>query len=86
MPAKLIASALLLVHSWYPSECCADKDCHPVPCSEIARVQGGYQWVHAGAVVQFAGKPRMSPDDQCHVCVHESVTPSGLCVFLAPQT
>jgi hypothetical protein len=31
----LIVAALMLAHSWYPRECCHDKDCHPVPCAEI---------------------------------------------------
>jgi hypothetical protein len=24
-------------YSWYPEECSHDKDCHPVPCQEIAK-------------------------------------------------
>ena len=37
----LLAAALMLVngaavaHSWYPHECCHDKECRPVPCAEL---------------------------------------------------
>lgn len=26
----IILAALLLAHSWYPAECCSDRDCRPV--------------------------------------------------------
>ena len=31
----LIIAALMLAHSWYPQECCHDKECRPVPCAEL---------------------------------------------------
>ena len=36
-----LLAGLILVHSWYPNECCADKDCHPVPCDEISEDENG---------------------------------------------
>ena len=46
---------LLLAHSWYPSECCGDGDCHPVPCAQLRTVQR---------------EPKPSQDGQCHICIH----------------
>lgn len=32
-------------HSWYPSKCCSDNDCKPVPCDEIqAQSDGSYMF------------------------------------------
>ena len=38
---KTLLAGLILIHSWYPNECCADKDCHPVPCDEISEAENG---------------------------------------------
>ena len=38
---KTLLAGLILIHSWYPNECCAEKDCHPVPCDEISEGENG---------------------------------------------
>ena len=42
VPPKLAVAAVILVHSWYPQECCnGDEhsgDCHPISCEEIITV------------------------------------------------
>ena len=67
----------MLAHSWYPNECCHDMDCRPVPCAELV-ISGssaawrGHNWRTA----------RASPDQACHVCVHNGTV---TCVFVPEQ-
>ncbi len=65
----IILAAIILVHSWYPAECCSGNeitgDCHPISCAEIKRTDDGYEWrnmMFKGAMI------RMSEDAGCHVC------------------
>jgi hypothetical protein len=87
---NLLIPALVLVHSWYPMQCCGNHDCHPVPCSEIRHVLGGWEWWKDGKKVFFQEKEKQpSQDDQCHVCVNGNTTdgegnPFGLCIFMLP--
>jgi hypothetical protein len=67
----LLAAALLLAHSWYPSDCCggddAHGDCRPIPCAEI---------IHRNEFMYWRGfifdefYSRRSQDSQCHICTH----------------
>lgn len=78
----LAASALILVHSWYPTECCYDRDCHSVPCHEISATEGGYVW-HSPKFgdVAFARHLAQSPPAPgCHVCTTDEGI--GLCIFV----
>lgn len=75
MLALLFCTLRARAHSWYPQNCCAEGHCHPVPCGEITRSDGGYLWrdlffrdaLHA-----------WSPDGDCHVCAG-GATP--YCIF-----
>ena len=69
-------------HGWYPSECCSHNDCEPVPCNALD--------IHSDKLViydhlQFTNKQvKLSPDGECHVCIHH---PDGyakfpVCVFI----
>jgi hypothetical protein len=51
---------------WYPNECCADKDCHPVPCDEISEGENGA--MHWKNLIFEGSQIRTSPDGECHVC------------------
>lgn len=73
----LSVAAQLLVHDWYPKQCCSDRDCHQVPCAEIS-VSGDYYLWHR--IMFFRRSAQMSPDGLCHVCVSE--TKNGVCIFL----
>ena len=77
---KLLAAALLLAHSWYPSDCCGgdDKhgDCRPVPCNEIGELNDGLVWHR---LYFDAEHRRVSPDTQCHVCARNDAYP--FCIF-----
>jgi hypothetical protein len=83
---KRLYAALILAHSWYPQSCCDGKDCHPVPCEEIAEAisNGARQW-HGIYFTKNHQYP--SPDGQCHICVYaptQSSSTIGTCMF-TPQ-
>ena len=73
---KLALAAVILVHSWYPKECCnGDEysgDCHPIPCEEIIKVDSyGRTFAYKWRGWNFSDPMiRRSLDDQCHVCIH----------------
>jgi hypothetical protein len=72
-----------LAHSWYPPDCCGDKDCQPVPCEQLAQLtDGGYLDVRSQLTF---GKPVVQPsrDGACHECVHNG---APLCLFIQPPT
>jgi hypothetical protein len=73
-------------HSFYSTQCCADKDCHPVACEEIQPIDDGWRW----RGIKFDRVTlKVSPDGACHVCVsesaHSTVVPFGLCIYLPFQ-
>lgn len=61
--------AVALAHSWYPHECCSDRDCYPVPAPQVRSVQGG--WVLADGTFIAWREARPSPDGQYHICRRE---------------
>jgi len=56
---------ILLAHSWYPPECCSDRDCHPVPPGSVQTVPGGYSY--KGEFIPEE-KARVGRDANFHVC------------------
>ncbi len=58
-----------LAHSWYPRECCSDRDCYPVPVERVKTVPGGWL-IEDGTFVPYS-KARPSPDGQYHICRRE---------------
>lgn len=66
-------------HSWYPSECCSDRDCAPVPASTVREAPEGFTILPQGDFVP-RGKEKFSPDGAYHVCRY----PSGglICLFV----
>lgn len=78
---KTLLAGLILVHSWYPNECCGDEHCHPVPCDEISEDEKGA--MHWKNLIFDGSQIRTSPDNECHVCnlleKDRPVTP--LCIF-----
>jgi len=73
---KLAVAVVILVHSWYPQECCSGDehsgDCHPIACEEIIKVDSyGRTFAYKWRGWNFSGPMiRRSLDDQCHVCIH----------------
>ncbi len=58
-----------LAHSWYPHECCSDRDCHPVPVEHVKTVVGGWL-LKDGTFIPF-GDGRPSPDGRYHICRYD---------------
>ena len=88
----MLAAAVMLLfngaataHSWYPEECCHDKDCHPVACEEIEKISDGWQWRDKATKQRHwfsHDRLHASHDDACHVCVSPLTTPSGICLYV----
>jgi hypothetical protein len=75
----MILALLIFAHSWYASECCANGDCHPVPCSEIVRADD--RWLWKGIQPILGARP--SEDSQCHACSHDDFHRTFLfCLYL----
>jgi hypothetical protein len=77
--AVVIASILVLIHSWYPSDCCEEGHCEPVPCTSISELSNGDVSWNGINFPKILVRP--SQDKDCHVCYnHNSKQP--YCVFL----
>lgn len=76
-------------HSWYPWNCCNDRDCRPVPFDAVTVTPTGYR-VPSGEVIPFSStkiKPTPPEDveQRFHWCsVAGSDTGHTLCLFV-PQ-
>ena len=90
MPVLLIA-AFMLVHSWYDPICCSDRDCRPVPATDVLEIEGGWKHLPSGAI--FRDEPnikriRPSHDSNFHVCLGN--TPSNMnfpyCIYILQGT
>jgi hypothetical protein len=77
MAAVLITAALVLsfmlalsirahAHSWYPYECCSDKDCEVLDADKVRVEPDGYHLPNGSVVAH--NKIRFSPDGQFHWC------------------
>lgn len=77
----LLASSIILAHSWYDAACCSDKDCRPVPCKElIAQPDGTIKWKD---VIFSRDKFKASLDGMCHTCISDADGADyGYCVYL----
>jgi hypothetical protein len=92
---KLIPMILLVLffskahgHSWYPFECCSERDCSAIPPNNVVRVgPTGYQVRWGGGENDIEVIPhtkvRMSPDGQYHRCALPSSPSRSIC-FYAP--
>jgi hypothetical protein len=76
-PAKLtvfVLAALISTqahaHSWYPTDCCHDRDCRPVPVESVRETPDGYL-LSDGTLIPYA-EAKHSPDGQFHICRYES--------------
>lgn len=65
--AMLVAcSSTALAHSFYPYECCSERDCFPVPVQDVRVVPGGWTLSDGTKIRQDEARP--SPDGQFHIC------------------
>lgn len=82
----ILLAAVLLVHDWYPSECCQGQDCRPIPCDAVRQKGIVYLYQPPGfpAPLLFS-RARKSKDEQCHACyiqIPSSANGAGRCLFL----
>lgn len=73
---KALLAAVILAHSWYPYECCSDRDCHPV--KSVKEVPNGYQ---AEGIFFPKSLAKPSQDGDFHVC-YNPATKKPLCIFI----
>lgn len=95
--ALLALGATASAHSWYPADCCSDRDCWPMGQDADASepdpviVPGGYR-THDGIFVPQA-QTRPSRDGRFHVCRYGGdpkggviSMPKGVCLFVPQPT
>lgn len=56
-------------HSWYPYDCCSERDCFPLPVGKVKSVQGGWQMEDGAFIAWHEARP--SPDGRFHICRRE---------------
>jgi hypothetical protein len=80
-------------HSWYPKECCDDKDCAPVESvTQLVPAGGGMPQIivtskYGRAIVPQGFPVRESKDGRMHVCMRYSEfgTMEVICLFVPPH-
>lgn len=77
-----VLGAQALAHSWYPPECCSDRDCSPFPAKDVVEQPDGWR-LSTGEFVE-RGKEKISRDEDYHLC---RLTPSSpiICFFVPPR-
>jgi hypothetical protein len=60
----------------YPSDCCSNQDCRPVPCDAVKENPKGFVW---DGILFELEKVKDSGDKQCHACFTARY---GRCLFL----
>jgi hypothetical protein len=92
--ALALLTAPARAHSWYPFECCSDRDCWPMGEGgrEPEPVAGPGGWRLASGEVVAYREARPSPDGRFHVCRRAGqadgalIAPVGrpACLFVPP--
>ena len=80
-------SGNILVHSWYPTECCMDIDCQPVSDSGIVASDLGWYVRESGETIPFSDpRVKTSPDLEFHRCLEKFWEPRSTtrCLFVPP--
>ena len=77
--SELLLAGAILAHSWYPTFCCSEQDCRPVPCAEIRYSNDHVSWRGLRGTL-WSTYP--SPDAACHVCTSSIIL---RCIFI-PET
>ncbi|MBF9235168.1 hypothetical protein [Microvirga alba] len=78
-----LSASLAMAHSWYPAECCSDRDCRELAEDKgetVDETPDGWQ-LWDGRVIE-RGIAKLSPDKKFHLCETESKT--ILCFFVPP--
>lgn len=91
------SGAPVFAHSWYPADCCSDRDCWPMGVDSDAKepdpkvVPGGYLTHDGHFVAEKDTRP--SKDGRFHVCRYGGAreagiiaTSRGICLFVPQPT
>ena len=79
----MFATTPAAAHSWYPIECCSDKDCSVVPSEQVQVTPAGY--MVNGWHVAFS-QAKASPDEEYHACISQGFNaPRRIKCFWAPK-
>jgi hypothetical protein len=63
----LLWSIRAQAHSWYPWECCSDRDCAPIAVSETPIERDGGFYLNDGRHISYK-EVKPSPDGLWHLC------------------
>jgi hypothetical protein len=74
----LLFTSSAVAHSWYPTNCCSEQDCKPVPCDHLGENEKGEVTYRGKAFSKE--KTYSSQDSSCHVCIGNGGTP--YCAFV----
>jgi len=80
----------------YPTNCCSDRDCKPIPADAIRERPQGYVIRNTGEVVGYGdGRIKISPDGEYHWCSQTVFSkndkdmmtpfPHTVCLFVPPK-
>lgn len=64
---KTIIAFIILSHSWYPMECCSEKDCEIIEDGKVIDMPEGYLFPNGQTVPH--NMVRRSPDGKYHWCL-----------------
>lgn len=78
----VLVVSIAQAHSWYPHECCSDRDCAPLPDNQIPKPLDGGAWLLSTGEIVNRDKVKWSPDGHYHLCRFGAVV---LCLFVPPQ-
>lgn len=76
----LACPAAAPAHSWYPIECCADRDCEPLDAGIVEEGPAGFVLTRTGEFVARAAA-RPSRDEHFHLC-RSRTSGALLCLFV----
>jgi hypothetical protein len=87
LTAAFLTSVFLLVlsgvshsHSWYPWECCSDRDCNQINDSDVKETQEGFTYLPSGEFIERQSV-KFSQDEHFHLCRNQS-TQRIVCFFI----
>ena len=85
-PLLLVPSLILLAHDWYPLDCCAGRDCHPIADTDVTATAAGWFVKATGETIPYSST-QTSPDGRVHRCWNHfarNPAPHTICLFVPP--
>jgi hypothetical protein len=76
----LLGVKVAMAHSWYDAACCSEKDCAPIPDSDVADLGAGGFYIHSRKEHIALKDTRQGKDENYHLCVNQA-TNARLCFY-----